>query len=366
MPVPPSRMPRAVLVAIALAVAIAVPASAFAVDHVTLTTSQVLVAAAKKKKKIPICKKHQKSTKKHPCRKRKRKTAAVGARQNPAVPGWMFNVVANQASNGSWTGTSILSRRVGNAFEAHEYSQDFPSSAWSTVAPDLSSATFTTTLWDLAPVTFTAMGPLTSIAPPPGCTGGAWQQREGTLNSWGRSSWMVPDDNYYHGIPLPTSMPATLRANTGGPATCTTPPAPCFHGTSFDVGNPSNIQSGFLFGDLTNGATTLEYLQQRNISPFVIVDFLQETNLPAGDILFGSNFATGTISTTGSTAFTGSLNFTLGGSLLHFPSSQCPGATTTFGQGTATGGIVPHFWATHPAGALGQSVSGPAFVSSTP
>ncbi|HST25851.1 MAG TPA: hypothetical protein VLJ76_07655, partial [Gaiellaceae bacterium] len=114
---------------------------ALALDHVSITTHDVAVSKRVVKKKLPpFCKKGQKSTKRHPCRKKPRHVAAL---QNPPVAGWQFGLSLSQNADGTWGLGVALSHSAGNATELHNYAFKLdPSSV--TVAPDLSSATLDT------------------------------------------------------------------------------------------------------------------------------------------------------------------------------------------------------------------------------
>jgi hypothetical protein len=363
-------IPRTLLIGVVAAVAIAIPANAFALDHVTITTSPVSLPVAAKKK-LPLCKKHQKSTKKHPCRKRKRTVAGVAVRENPRVRGWTARVFIDELDDSSWQTELVIQRKVGNATESHTWSRMLPPGSVN-ISDDLAGATWTNP-WAVAPQpqpfwdsgsNFRATGALSPGTPPSGCSGGTFQTRTGVLELKGI---LEPLDDYFHRLTV-HAFPATLTANTGAPFTCGSPPLTCFHGTTVFVGDTRAFENGFFLASLSNGAALEEYIKQRSAAPFDIFDALTVSGLPATDISFASGFGTGTISTDGAAPwFTGSFNFALAGNPLQFPNPACGGAQSTFGQGTSSGGIVPHFAASAPGSLWGSPFSGgPTIFTQSP
>jgi len=355
-------IPRTLLIGVVAAVAIAIPANAFALDHVTITTSPVSLPVPAKKKKLPLCKKHQKSTKKHPCRKRKRTVAGADVRENPPVRGWTAQVFIDEENDGSWVTELVLKRMVGNATESHTWSRTLPAGSV-TISDDLAGATWTSP-WALAPQpqpywdsasNFRATGAVSPGTPPSGCSGGAFQMRTGVLELKGI---LEPLDNYFHRLTV-HAFPATLTANTGAPITCSSPPPTCFHGTSLFVGDTRAFENGFFLASLSNGAALEEYIKERTAPPFAVFDVLAVSGLPASDVSLAAGFGTGTISTAGAAPwFTGSFNFTISGTPLQFANPACGGAQSIFGQGTSSGGIAPHFAATAPGDTWGSPFPG--------
>ena len=251
--------------------------AAAGITNETYNTEDVDVAAAVKP--LPFCKKKQKSTKKHPCRKKPKASAAF--RENPPIAGWKFGFFVSHSANGTWALSVRLTRTKGNVHRAPLLR--FPLSADSVVvAPDLSSGTIDTGTqlgqFGAIKVTFGNPTGLVTGTAVPGCAGN-WQKRTGALTG---SIRFVADSTYFKTI-VRTSMPTTLNANIGAPPTCATPPTTCTHTTFFTTGIFSGTANFF---EAFNTAGVLSYVDfvTQAVGPATETHVLTETNLPVGGL----------------------------------------------------------------------------------
>ncbi|MGZ4398582.1 MAG: hypothetical protein ACXVZ1_09225 [Gaiellaceae bacterium] len=320
-----------------------------ALDHVSIKTHDIVLGKRVSKTLALLCKKHQKSTRRHPCRKN-----SVGA--SAPDGGWSFGLSLGQNSDGTWPLTVLLRRQEGSTLEQHFYSFTLAASSV-TLASDLSSSTIDTgtQLGQFGSIKLKLghVGALASMTPVAGCTNGTWQMRTGTMT--GKVDFRA-DKTYFQTI-VETSLPTDVSANTSAPATCTAPPLPCTHGSglSASVGPGGPIIYANVEQLASGGSFSLLEFVQEKVAPATISHALNETNLPATDLAIAPDLSSGTATTSGASRFTGSLSFTASLAPTTGPYPACSG-TYTVRQGVTTGGITGHFLAIPPPGpALGQS-----------
>jgi hypothetical protein len=350
---------RGLVVVAVAALALVFSGGAFALDHVSIRTHDLVLSKRVVKKPLPLCRKGQTSTRKRPCRKAGSHASAVVSRPGPPDSGWLFGLSVSQNADGTWPLTVTLKRTVASTVEQHVYSFSLAATSV-TVSPDLATATLDTGA-QLGPfgsikLAFGRVGALASGTPVTGCTGGVWQTRAGTLA--GKVDF-VADKTYFQTI-LKTVLPADVSANTGPTPACALPPVPCTHGQSLSssaaAGGSTLYASG---GQLAqSGSFSLFQFFQQKIGPATVSHILIEGNLPATDLTVAPDLSTATVTTTGASRFTGSLSFTATAPATSSPFAAC-GGTYTIRQGTTSGGIVAHFLAIPPpALALGRGYAG--------